>query len=173
MCTRLYNPLCQSVHPSVSSLDGLLVCWSVALSGLKSALSGLESEGANFRPERPDLGLERTGFRSERANFGPEQANSRPERADFRPERVGSRSERADFRPERAWVGRMERRTYESPHCSTGLCSLWGRCPASHSNLLPCKAGQRVLLSTYCPWATCSFFLSIFLGSDPEGDKVL
>ena len=52
-------------------------------------------------------------------------------------------------------------RTNESPLCSTGLCPLQGRCPASHSDLQPCKAGQRVSLTTYCPWATC-FFLSYF-----------
>ena len=39
--------------------------------------------------------------------------------------------------------------------CSTGLCPLWGRCSASsHSNLQWCKVGQRVSLTTYCPWAT-------------------
>ena len=40
--------------------------------------------------------------------------------------------------------------------CSTRLHPLWGRCPSSsHSNLQWCKAGQRVSLTTYCPWATC------------------
>ena len=41
------------------------------------------------------------------------------------------------------------------PLSSTGLCPLWGHCPAFHSNLQPCKAGERVSLTTYCPWATC------------------
>merc|ERR1711895_286613 len=48
------------------------------------------------------------------------------------------------------------------PLCSTGLQPLRGRCPASpHSDSQPCKAGQRVSLTTYCPWATC-FTLSFF-----------
>ena len=48
----------------------------------------------------------------------------------------------------------MERQM-KVPLCSTGLRPLWGRCHASsHSDSQPCKAGQRVLLSTYCPWAT-------------------
>ena len=59
------------------------------------------------------------------------------------------------------------------PLCSTGLRPLWGRCPASsHSASQPFKAGQRVSLTTYCPWATCfitfycqiSFKLDLFQG---------
>ena len=47
----------------------------------------------------------------------------------------------------------------ESPLCSTGLGPFRGCCPASpHSNSLSCKAGQRVLQTTYCPWATGWFF---------------
>ena len=50
----------------------------------------------------------------------------------------------------------------KAPLCSTGLCPLRGRCPASsHSISQSHKAGQRVSLTTYCPWATCSIFLSI------------
>merc|ERR1712115_141540 len=50
------------------------------------------------------------------------------------------------------------------PLCSTGLRPLWGRCPASpHSNSQSLKAGQRVSLTTYCPWATCSSLLLFFL----------
>ena len=42
------------------------------------------------------------------------------------------------------------------PLCSTGLRLLWGRCPATpHTKSQSCKAGQQVLLTTYCPWATC------------------
>ena len=91
--------------------------------------------------------------------------DSWPERADFRPERVDSRPEKADFRPERAWGGdgRTNGRTNgwtgrqtKVPLCSTGHCPLRGRCPASpHSNSQSGKAGQRVSLTTYCPWATC------------------
>ena len=45
------------------------------------------------------------------------------------------------------------------PLCSTGLCPLRGRCPASpHSNSQSLKAGQRVLLTTYCPWVTGFYF---------------
>ena len=51
--------------------------------------------------------------------------------------------------------GRTDGQTNESPLCSTGLRPLRGRCPASRSNFQPCKAGQRVSLTTYCPWATC------------------
>ena len=141
-----YLSVCLSVCPpqALSGLKSALSGLKSALSGLKSALSGLDSEGADFRPER--------------ANFRPERADSRPERTDFRPERADFRPERADFRPERAWGGtdrqtdgQMDRRTNKSSLCSTGLCPLWGRCPASHSNSQPCKAGQWVSLTTYCP----------------------
>ena len=82
----------------------------------------------------------------------------RPKRPDLGPERVDYRPERADFRPERALGGltdrRMDGRT-KVPLYSTGLRSLRGRCPASsHSDLQPCNAGQRVLLTTDCPWPT-------------------
>ena len=87
------------------------------------------------------------------------RADSKPERADFRPERADFRPERTVFRPERAWGGqtngRMDGQTNKSPLCSTGLRPLWGRCTASHSDLQPCKAGQWVLLTMYCLWATC------------------
>ena len=54
--------------------------------------------------------------------------------------------------------GRTNART-KVPLCSTGLRPLRGRCPASsHSNSQSCKAGQRVSLTTYCPWATCSLW---------------
>ena len=128
-------------------------------------------------PSQADSRLERADFRSERADFRPERADSRLERADFRPERVDFRPDRADFRPdradfrpERAWGRRTDGRTDEwtdgrtdgrtkVPLCSTGLRPLRGRCPASsHSNSQSCKAGQRVSLTTYCPWATCCFF---------------
>ena len=46
--------------------------------------------------------------------------------------------------------------TYNSR--SLGLCPLQGHCPASHSDLQSCKAGQRVSLITYCPQATGYFF---------------
>ena len=49
----------------------------------------VESERADFSPER-------TGFSSERANFRPERADSRSKRAYIGPEK-------ANFRPERAW----------------------------------------------------------------------
>ena len=42
------------------------------------------------------------------------------------------------------------------PLCSTGLRPLRGRCPAYYHLRSPTyKAGQRVSLTTYCPWATC------------------
>ena len=41
------------------------------------------------------------------------------------------------------------------PLCSTRHRPLWGRCPATHHLQSPTwKAGQRVTLTTYCPWAT-------------------
>ena len=58
------------------------------------------------------------------------------------------------------------------PLCSAGLCPLRGRCPASpHSNSQSGKAGQRVSLTTYCPWATCFFFffVSSFWAAAPKG----
>ena len=58
---------------------------------------------------------------------------------------------------------RMDGRT-KVPLCSTGLRPLWGRCPAtSHSDSQPCKAGQRVSLTTYCPWATCLWIWLLLL----------
>ena len=52
------------------------------------------------------------------------------------------------------------------PLCSTGLCPLRGRCPASpHSNSQSLKAGQRASLTTYCPWATCCSFVYSFVCS--------
>ena len=56
----------------------------------------------------------------------------------------------------------MNGQTNESPLCSTGLHTLWGRCPAScHSNSQSYKAGQRVSLTTYGPWATCLVCVSV------------
>ena len=46
----------------------------------------------------------------------------------------------------------------EVPLCSTGHCPLWGHCPA---NIQTYKAGQRVSLTTYCPWATGYYILMI------------
>ena len=41
------------------------------------------------------------------------------------------------------------------PQCSTGQHSLWWRCPTYHHlHSQTYKAGQRVSLTTYCPWAT-------------------
>ena len=55
-----------------------------------------------------------------------------------------------------------------------GLHPLWGRCPASsHSNLQPCKAGQRVSLTTYCPWATCFPSLPTAILKDEQTDQRL
>ena len=55
------------------------------------------------------------------------------------------------------------------PLCSTGLRPLRGRCPASpHSNSQSLKAGQRVSLTTYCPWATCFFMISFFYLTAPS-----
>ena len=95
-----------------------------------------------------------------------ERTDCRPGRADFRPARVdfslrgqisGLRgSWGTDGRTDEQMDGRMDGRT-KVLLCSMGLCPLWGRCPASsHFNLQPCKAGQRVSLTKYCPWATCS-----------------
>ena len=53
-------------------------------------------------------------------------------------------------------MGRRTDRQREVPLCSTGLNPLQGCCPASsHSNSQSSKAGQRLSLTTYCPWATC------------------
>ena len=44
------------------------------------------------------------------------------------------------------------------PLCSTGLGPFRHHTlpyPALYSNSQSCKAGQRVSLTTYCPWATC------------------
>ena len=50
--------------------------------------------------------------------------------------------------------GRMNKRT-KVPLCSTGHRPLRGRCPATdHLQTPTYKAGQRVSLTTYCPWAT-------------------
>ena len=63
----------------------------------------VESERADFSPERANLRPERTGFSSERANFRPERADSRSKRAYIGPKRADFRPEKANFRPERAW----------------------------------------------------------------------
>ena len=56
------------------------------------------------------------------------------------------------------------RRMDRFPLCSTGLCPLWGRCPASsHSNSQSLKAGQRISLTTYCPWATCFLIRTVLV----------
>ena len=63
----------------------------------------------------------------------------------------------------------MDGRTEGQRKCSTRHCPLWGCCPASsHSNLQSCKAGQRISLTTYCPWATC--FLSRYV--HPRGNTI-
>ena len=67
----------------------------------------------------------------------------------------GLRGQILGLRGPRGMDGWMDEWTKESPLCFTGLCPLPSRCSASHSNLQPCKAGQRVSLTTYCPWATC------------------
>ena len=96
---------------------------SSVLSGLKFALSGLESA--------------LLGRKSALSGLESALSDSRPGRADFRPEaeRADEGPQRADFRPKRAWGGQTDRRTNEqtngSPLCSTGLCPLRGRCPAS------------------------------------------
>ena len=91
------------------------------LKGLKFVLSGLKLVLSGLKPALP-------GLKSALSDSRPERAVFRPERADFRPERT-------DFRPERVWGGgwtdgRMDGRK-NSPLCSTGLCPLRGRCPAS------------------------------------------
>merc|ERR1712074_151398 len=49
------------------------------------------------------------------------------------------------------------------PLCSTGHRPLRGRCPATHHLQSPTyEAGQRVSLTTYCPWATGSSLQSKF-----------
>ena len=116
-----------------------------------------------LRPEICPLRPEICPLRSEISPLRPSQAFClpfQPERADFRPESLDFRPERTDFRPERAWGRQTDRQTNgrtKVPLCSTGHCSLWGSCPASHhSNSQSGKAGQLVSLTTYCPWATCS-----------------
>ena len=50
------------------------------------------------------------------------------------------------------------------PLCSTGHRPLQGRCPAYHHLQSPTyKAGQRVSLTLYCPWATGFLFFSLDL----------
>ena len=125
-----------------------------ALSGLKSALSGFKSVLSGLKSAFQRLKSTLSGLKSERA--------------DLRPERVNFSPERADFRPERAWGGRTNGRTIV-PLCSTGHRPLRGRCPATlHSNSQSLKAGQRVSLTTYCPWATG--FLSLVFGQRPRRD---
>ena len=99
------------------------------------------------------------------ADLRPERSNFRAERPDLRPERPDLRPGRPDLRPERPDMslrgligggtnGRTDKRT-KVPLCSTGHRPLRGRCPATHHLQSPTFiAGQRVSLTTYCPWAT-------------------
>ena len=65
----------------------------------------------------------------------------------------GSNQTTRNGRTEGRTDGRMDER--KVPLCSTGHCPLWGRCPATHHLQSPTyKAGQRVSLTAYCPWAT-------------------
>ena len=112
-----------------------------------------------------------------RLDLRPERLDLRPERPDLRPERPDLRPERLDLSPgrlEQLWRGGTYGRTYiifspcvlqdigplgplpkkeKIPHMceSIGHQPLRGRCP---------KAGQRVLLTIYCPWATVSKLLT-------------
>jgi len=59
------------------------------------------------------------------------------------------------------WAGAFNRHPHPMPTPTNTrtqkkhLKCLFFRCPASsHSNPQSCKAGQRVSLTTYCPWAT-------------------
>ena len=55
---------------------------------------------------------------------------------------------------------------------STELRPHQGHCPASpHSNSQSLKAGQRVSLTIYCPWATCFPLSSPFWAAAPKGTK--
>ena len=63
-------------------------------------------------------------LRPERLDLRPERLDLRPERLDLRPDRLDLRSEGPD-----EGGGWRNERTNESPLCSTGLCTLRGRCP--------------------------------------------
>ena len=72
----------------------------------------------------------------------------RPVICPIRPEIYPTRPEIYPLRPE------IEQNDGQMmvPLCSTGLCPLWGCCPASsHSNLQSCNAGRWVSLTTYSP----------------------
>ena len=129
----------------------------------------LRPERLDLRLERPDLGPVRPDFMPERPDLRPERLDLRPERPDLRPERPDWGSERPDLRSQRPDLrpegpdeggGQTNEQTNgrtKVPLCSTGLCPLWGRCPASPPfNSQSLKAAKRVSLTTYCPWATCS-----------------
>ena len=111
----------------------------IRLSPNSSGLSGLKSVLSPFKPQVSPLKLPIGIFRPYLSLLRPQfrllNAFSQPSKASHSLLQVG--------------------RT-KVPVCSTGLRPLWGRCPASpHSNSQSLKAGQRVSLTTYCPWATC------------------
>jgi len=131
----------------------------------------LRPERQDLRPERQDLRPERPDLRPERPDLMPERPDKRPERPNLRPKRLDLRPERPDLSPERPrGAGRTDERTNERtkvPLCSTGHRPLRGRCPATHHLQSPTyTAGQRVSLTTYCPWATGSMHVLLCASHD-------
>ena len=78
-----------------------------------------------------------------------------PEKPEFRldlwPERPDLRPERPDLRPERPDVGGMDERKDRRMNKRKSPCVLQDFIPFRAAAQ---KAGQRVSLTTYCPWVT-------------------
>ena len=152
-----------------------------ALSGLKSGLSGLNSalkpQICALRPPFGSLGLQIThlkpkpalsGFKLVLSGLKPvlflwHQRSLSGLRSIF----SGLISALSGFKL--VWlVSSCLKSVYREPSahntpsispCQRPRTPLWGRCPATpDSNSLSCKAGQRVSLTTYCSWATCSLY---------------
>ena len=181
-----HRETCSSFHPFIRPSVHLSIRLSVrspqALSGLKSALSGLKSTFSGLKsalsslessPSGPlpcFLSLQftimqsrATGIADHILPFGDLFRPLTPQISPHRPQSGHLKPQSSPLRLEKIMIGQDG--PTKVPLCSTGLCALRGLCPAySYSDSQSCKAGQWVSLTTYCPWATCSF-----LGSGPEG----
>ena len=126
-----------------------------------------------MRPQRLDLRPERLDLRPERLDLRPERLDMRPERLDLRPGRSDLRPERSDLRPERPneGGGRTNGRTNErkSP--------VFYR-TSSLSGPLPCFPSLQFTITQSRATGIADHLLPLgdlfgFLGSGPEGDRVL
>ena len=118
----------------------------------------LEGQISGQRGQIHSLRGQVSGLRGQIQGLRGQISSPRGQISGLRRQILGLRGQISGLRGSGGWT---DRQTNESPLCSTGLCPLWGRCPASHSKLQPCEAGQRVSLTMYCPRATCLYLLAL------------